>query len=196
MVVQIANPVASASYFVKVAGVGRNGLGLTGKYTLAVDFTQVAVAIITVATNTLTAARATDYTTLSVPEAKLFHFILKATTTNTSVASGVRMVVYNASYQIVATLTAEAGTTTSGAIFLNAGTYYIKYEAATKTGAALSNLTYTLHTVVLSDPIDPYAPPDPTNPPPPAPDYTVVPQPDPFYTSLPLIDPWGTPWSP
>lgn len=200
LVVQVANPVASRTYYLKVESVGRNGFGLTGNYTLAVDFTLAAVPMSTVATKTLTAARATDYTTFAVPEAKLFHFTLGATTTNTAVASGVRMIVYNASYQIVATFTADAGGTSSGAIFLNAGTYYIKFEAATKSGAPLSNLTYTLRTVVLSDPIDPYAPPDPTAlpplPPPPPPDYTTTTQSDPYYAALPLIDPWADPWQP
>jgi hypothetical protein len=194
LVLQVANPLPSKAYFLKVASVGRNGSGLTGDYTLKVDFTIPAVPLSTVASDILTAAQATAYRTLTVPEAKLFHYTLKATTANPSVVSGVRLVIFDAGGLVVATMTADAGTTTSGEVFLNAGTYYLRFDAATKNGETLPNLTYTLRTLVLSDPIDPYAPPDPTAPPPP--DYQVQQDPNLVYTSLTLIDPWTTPWQP
>ncbi len=191
LVAQVMNPNPSKAYFLKVESAPRNGIGATGNYTLTVDFTQPAINLSTVAGNTLTASQTTDYTSLSVPEAKMFHFTLGATSTTATVTSGVRMVIYDANGVIVATMTAEAGTTTSGAIFLNQGTYTVKFKGATKTGVALTNLSYSLKTVVLSDPIDVY---DPTLPPPPP----TSPPPD-FgtgtYTGPVLWDPWLDPWS-
>ena len=54
------------------------------------------------------------------------------------------------------------GTTTTALMFLPTGQYYIKFEGATLTGESLPNMTYSLRTLVVSDPIDPFAPDDPT----------------------------------
>lgn len=196
LVIQVANPIASKVYSLKVQSVGRNGMGTTGDYSLSVDFTRPAVPMTTVAATTLTASRTIDYTTFAVPEAKVFHFTLNATTTDASVASGVRMIIYNANSHIIASFSTDAGTTSTGAVMLGSGTYYMRFEGATKTGVPLANLSYSLRTVVLSDPIDPYAPPDPTNPPPLPPDYTTNHQADPFYIALSLLNPWANPWLP
>jgi hypothetical protein len=193
-VVQVANPQPAMMYYIQVNSVGRGGFGLTGKYTLNVDFTQAAVELSTVATGTLNQTVNTDFRTFSVPEAKLFHFTLSATTADTTIKSGVRLIVYNAEGRIVATLTADAGQTTSGAIFLNSGTYYLKFEAAAADGKQLPDLKYALNATVLSDPIDPFVPLDPLAPPPP--DYTVTTDPNPLYLALQLVDPWLTPWQP
>lgn len=195
LVIQVANPTPSAVYYLKVESVGRNGQGLTGDYTLSADFTQPPVTLSALASNDLTADQSTAYTTLSVARTKLYHFTLDATTTDDQTDSGMRMVIYDSNLNIVATLTTDAGTTSSGDILLGAGTYYVKFTAATKSGAALTNMTFNLATMVLSDPIDPYAPADPTSPPPPpTPDIVSSVPADPFYIGLPLTDPWANPW--
>lgn len=199
VVVQVAHPVASGTYYLKVESVSRGAAGRTGAYTLLANFTQPAVSLAGVATDTLTAARAASYTTLSVAETKLFHFVLSATSSDPATVSGMRMIIYGSDFRVVATLTADAGATSSGAVLLSAGTYYVKFEAATRTGVALPPLTYTLRTAILSDPIDPFAPADPTLPAPapaPADPFTVSQQADPIYLALPLFDPWATPWVP
>ena len=105
------------------------------------------------------------------------------------------MIIYNAAGLIVATLTAEAGTTSTGLVFLNTGTYYLKFEAAALSGQVLPSLTYSLRAAVLSDPVDPYLPPDPTDPPLPPPDFVVEEEPGPIYDLLPP-DPWANIWQP
>jgi hypothetical protein len=195
VVVQVANPAAGQTYFVKVQAVGRNGVGLTGDYTVAADFTRAAVSLGTVASGTLSAASSTAFRTFTVSEAKLMHFALDAATTS-SVGCGVRLIVYNAARQIVATLTTNAGDTSTGVVFLNTGTYYLKFEAAAVTGQVLPSLSYSLRAAVLSDPVDPYMPADPTAPPPPPPpDYEVEEEPRTRYDELPP-DPWANPWQP
>jgi hypothetical protein len=194
VVVQVANPAAGQNYFVKVQSVGRSGAGLTGDYTVAADFTRAAVSLGTVASGTLTAATSTAFRTFSVPEAKLMHFALGAATTS-SVGCGVRLIVYNAAGQIVATLTTNAGDTSTGVVFLNTGTYYLKFEAGAASGQVLPSLSYSLRAAVLSDPVDPYMPEDPNEPPPPPPDYEVREDTRPTYDDLPP-DPWANPWQP
>ena len=195
VVVQVSNPTAGAAYFVQVEGVGRSGTGVTGDYTVSADFTHAAVALSTVASGTLTAAASNTFRTFTVAEAKLMHFALDAATTS-SVACGVRLIVYNAAGGIVATLTANAGSTSTGLVFLNTGTYYLKIEAAAVAGQTLPTVSYALRTAVLSDPVDPYMPLDPTEPPPPPPpDYEVKEETRPIYDNLPP-DPWANPWHP
>jgi hypothetical protein len=202
-VIEVANPVAGAEYFVKVEAVGRNGTGLVGNYTIRVEFARPAVAMQNVWNGTLTDAARRDFVTFTIAEPKVVHFTLSATTTNPAVVSGLVMVVYNDSGTAVARLVAHAGTTTTAQFFLNAGTYHIKFEAATLNGEPLPDLIFNLRMVTVSDPIDPFAPLDPTLPPPPTPttppmttEYIVLDQGDQFYISLGLIDLLGNPWVP
>ena len=196
VVIQVANPLPLQTYFVKVQSVGRNGQGLIGNYTVTVDFTLLAVNASTVTSSTLTNSRKQEYLTFNAPESRAYYFALDANSTDASVQSGLRMVIFGANGAVVATMTVDAGSTSTATILLPAGTYYLRFEAATTTGAALPNLNYKLRAVVVSDPIDPFAPPDPTLPPAPPPDYTTQNQGDPFYIALGLPTPWLDPWTP
>jgi hypothetical protein len=193
-VVQLANPAPASVYYLKVVSVGRNGTGYAGIYSLTADFTLPAMSGSSVLAGTLTEAQQPDFVTLSVPRSRVFNFTLTATSSDPSVETGLRVIIYNTGGQPVATLTVTAGQTNSGTIILAAGTYYVRFAAATRTGAPLPTVNYSLRGLLVSDPIDPYAPSDPTTPPPPPPDFTTEDQGDPFYTGLGLTDPWADPW--
>jgi hypothetical protein len=174
----------------------------------------------------LTNADNEDYVTFVVPQSRVFHFTLDAATSNPTVISGLGMVIFDVNGNPLGKMITPAGTTSSSVMLLSAGTYYIKFEAATLNGDPLPDMTYSLKAMVVSDPIDPYAPPDPTSPPggisppppaspppasppaspppaspppasPPAtPPYVTLDQGDPFYIALGLLDLWTNPWAP
>lgn len=188
-VVQVANPVAGEKYRILVEAVGQNGNYLAGDYDLSVEFSTPAVQRATVTQGTMTDADRVDYLSLGVPEARVYNFALDATSSNPSVVSGVRMTIFNTSGQVVGTLSALAGQTATGTFLLPAGTYYLRFDGATRTGAALPNLSYRLRAVVVSDPIDMLPPPNPTAPPPPP--FTLPPPPPlPVLAELPPLPPW------
>jgi hypothetical protein len=193
-VVQVPHPTQSSTYYLKVESVGRNGTGYTGNYELSADFRLPAIAPAEVMSGNLTDNQKTDYITMTVPKPSVFNFTLEATSADPSVESGLRLIIFATTGQPVATLTVDAGRTSSGTILLPAGTYYLQFSAATKAGCPLPNMSFRLRALLVSDPIDPYAPPDPTNPPPPPPDFLTVDQGDPFYIALGLTDPWTNPW--
>jgi hypothetical protein len=217
-VIQVPGIVAS-DYFIKVESVGRGGVGFAGNYTLKVDFSRAEVDLSGVVSGTLTESSRQSHITLKVPEAKVFHFVLDSFSSNPAVVSGLGMVIYSSNGAAVARMIVTSGTTTTAQIFLSSGTYYIKFEGATLTGEPLPDMTYALRTLIVSDPIDPFAPvdyttlpgsppappppgspPPPPSPPvmpsPPPPEYSTVDQGAEYYISLGLIDLWVNPWLP
>jgi hypothetical protein len=119
------------------------------------------------------------------------------------------MVIFNANNQAVFVLTALAGQTVSGSVFLNQGNYTIVFTAATGDGSELASVDYTLRAKELTDhldpiPIGPGLPPPPPPPPPgeegggttesPPPLTVGEPTtPDPSLLADPIIDPWAPP---
>jgi hypothetical protein len=199
-VVQISNVAANANYYLLVEAAGRNGLYLTGDYYATVTFSEPAMQLTDVRQGTLTQTRSQEHVTLTIAENRVFHFTLEAQSADPSVVSGVRMIIFNAAGNIVFTLTAEAGQRTSGTCLLQAGTYTVRFEAGTKYGEPLPQLTYRLKETIVSDPIDPF-PFDPTDPnqiPPPLspPDFTMIINPDDYYNGQALLDPWSNPFQP
>ena len=142
--------------------VGRGGFGLVGNYTLKVDFSQEEMNLSSVVAGTMANAKKQDYITLYVPETKAFHFALDSSSANPSVISGLGMVIYDQNGNAVGRMVATVGTTTTALMFLSSGTYYIKLEGATFNGEPLPDMAYSLRTLVVSDPIDPFAPEDGT----------------------------------
>jgi Matrixin len=194
-----ANVLPGTDYYVVVQAVGRDGQYLSGDYDVAVSFTDPAVQLTSVRTGTLSASRSQEYVTLTVGENRLYQFTLEGQTTDPDIASAVRMVVYDASGLAIFTISADAGQRTSGAVLLHAGTYTVRFQAATMNGESLPAMGYTFKEVVISDPIDPFTinpltPPTQISTGPP--DFSVTIYDDEYYASLQLPDPPGDPWPP
>jgi hypothetical protein len=191
-VVQVPNVTPGSDYYVLVQPVGRNGNYLSGDYYLTANFREPQVASEGLRQSTLTQANPAEDVTLTVQQSQLSQFILSAQTADASITSGIRMIIYDATGQVVFTVTAEAGRVGTGSVVLLAGTYTVRYEAATKNGEALPALTYSMSFVRVSDPIDPYPTESGqggTKPPP-----VVTVNSNDYYASLGLTDPWLNPW--
>jgi hypothetical protein len=191
-VVQVPNVTPGSTYVIQVVPVGRNGGYYTGDYFLTADFHERVFQQDSLYQSTLTQDRSQTYTTLTVQESQLVQFSLSAQTANASIVSGMRMILYDANGNIVFTMTTNAGQVSSGTVVLLAGTYTVKYEAATQNGAALPDMTFTMGYVRLGHPVDPYPVTlggDNTAPPP-----TVTVYSDSYYSCLGLSDPWLNPW--
>jgi hypothetical protein len=192
-VVQVSNVIPGNDYFIQVMPVGRNGSYLSGDYYLTASFRDPQLNEAGLRQGTLTQMRSAEDVTMTMQESQLVQFTLSAQTVDPTIASGLRMIIYDANGNIVFTVTAFPGQVGSGSVMLQAGTYTVRYEAATKDGEALPALTYNMSYVRLSHPIDPYAVDSGQqgNPPPP-PKVTVYS--DIYYSSLGLSDPWLNPW--
>ncbi len=149
------------------------------------------------ASDTLAGTSAQDFDSMTVSQTQITHFVLSASASGATVATAVRMSIYDQYGNIIFTLDAIAGQTVSSNVILIQGTYTIRFVAATIDGSALSAFTYNLLGETLTDPIDAYPvnPLDPTLPPPPPPNPTplVVATPPP---SIPLPDVGSMPWTP
>jgi hypothetical protein len=164
VVLQIANPVAGAGYYLKVAAQNPSGPRNTGNYFLGVDFTPNAVRLATFATDTLTATRPDVASALTVSSSELFHFVLSAGTGNAAGAAGVRLTIYDKSGKVVFTLVALNGQTVSADVYLAKGNYVARFAGGTPDGSPLPALTFVLRGLTMSDPIGPSAS-DPTSSP-------------------------------
>src|SRR5206468_4246771 len=115
-------------------------------------------------TDTLTAAQPGQARTLSIPKSQVTHFILSAGEPATlSTAAAVRMTVFDSSGRAVFVLTAFAGQTVSGDVYLGTGNYQVVFRAATKDDTTLPAMAFTLRGKSLTDPINPM-PHDPNDP--------------------------------
>ncbi len=191
-VVQVPNVTGGSDYYVEVVPVGRNGGYYSGDYYLTADFREPQVAQDGLRQSTLTQTRSAEDTTLTVQENQFVQFTLTAQSASTSVETGLRMIVYDANGNIVFTATTDAGQVGTGTVMLLAGTYTVRYEAATRDGSALPTLNYTMSYLRLTFPIDPYPADSGQSSPLPPPTVTVYS--DSYYSSLNLSDPWLNPW--
>jgi 7-keto-8-aminopelargonate synthetase-like enzyme len=146
--VQVDNPVANATYYLRVSSDG----GATGQYEVATDFRMQGVLMDMAASGTLSAT-----TTESAPahvtcQDQLFHFALTAGTTATP-GETVTMNIYDADHQLVFSLSASAGDTVSDDVFLAAGVYSITYSVAAPSGSVVSPIVYSLSIAGLTDPV-------------------------------------------
>jgi hypothetical protein len=147
--VQVTNAAKNSRYYVKVA----TDDGGAGDYQLDADIRTQVVNSQMFASGTLGPASAVDYTSLTTGRSQVMYFELTATALPAGVQAGVRMGVFDADGNVVATLFAKAGQTVSMSTFLAAGTYTIRFEGLTATGADLSTMGYSLKGVTLTDPI-------------------------------------------
>lgn len=198
--VQVNGVAAGATYFVKVEA-ARSDSNNVGNYGLSLDFRADPLRVETFVSGTLSAAQTQDFRTLQVNESQLFLFQLSARNLETTtLETAVRMTVYDAAGQAVFTLRAAADQTVSADVLLDAGTYTVRFVAATRTGELLPLVQFDFRGLARSDSdgptlLDPTAiptgsttptsTPKPSTPPatPPAPTPTPAPTPAPPWTT-------------
>jgi predicted Zn-dependent protease len=156
-VVQIIGAASNQDYYIRVDGQSSG----TGDYQLSADFRSQAVNLQLFASATLSAASATDYTSLTANRSQLTRFVLSAGTAPAGVQAGMRMAIFDAAGHVVTVLFAHAGQTVTATTYLAMGQYTIRVEELTPGGVALPAMTYSLQGITLTDPIGPL-PLDPT----------------------------------
>jgi hypothetical protein len=162
---QVRNAAPGATYYIKVtADVSAGPKSAKGDYQLGVNYTTQPTVVGQLATDTLTAGMSTQARSMTVNKPQVTHFVLSAGDVVAADATAVRMTLFDQNGRAVFVLTALAGQTVSGDVFLGAGSYKAVFRAATKTGSALPAIAFTLRGKTLTDPIDPL-PQDPNDPP-------------------------------
>jgi hypothetical protein len=159
IIVQVANAVPIADYLIMVGAAQRPNKANTGAYVLDVTFGGTAApANQTYAADTLSSAAPQDVRTLSVSQNQLFSFVLSANTGGSTQAAEVQMQIVDANGNMVYSQIAYAGQqATTGNVYLQSGSYTVRFTAVPKTPGQLPALTYTLAGLVLSDPQGPQA---------------------------------------
>ena len=172
--VQVPGATPYATYYVEVSADPFAGTNVTGNYLLGVDYLAAPIVLSQFATNALSGTSNQDFYSMSVPISQITHFVLSGSDQNSTVATAVRMTIYDQNGNIIFAIDANAGQTVSANVFLQQGTYTVRFVAATIDGSALSPFTYTLIGETLTDPMDVLPTPG-TNPPPPPPPSSPTP---------------------
>jgi hypothetical protein len=169
--------------FVRVSAAPRLGKAERGNFYLAADFSTGPVPMAQpFAAGNLTSAAAEEYRSLTVGRNELFEFTLSATAASGQTAQ-VQLLLYDDRGQLVYRQVAYAGQPAStGAIYLAAGGYTVRFVAVAPAGAPLPAVSYALSGLVLSDPIGPL-PINPTTSPTPAPSDAAPKPTDPTITT-------------
>ncbi len=193
--VQIANATPFATYYVQVSADPYAGANNTGNYLLGVDYISAPIVLTQFASNTLSGTSNQDFYAMSVAVDQVNHFVLSASGPSATVATAVRMTIYDQNGNIIFTLDAIAGQTVSANVLLRQGSYTVRFVAAAIDGSALSPFTYNLLGETLTDPMDAYPvnPLDPSLPPPSNSTPTVV---GTSPTNPPPPDAGSSPWTP
>jgi hypothetical protein len=191
--VQLYGITAGAVYYIKVSalpGASHNA----GNFSLAVQFNNDAATTFTqLGTATLAQSTIVGYKSLTVAQSQLVQFSLSASVGYSPVAAAVRMTVYDQNNNVVFTMVAFAGQPLSTSFaFLTAGTYTVRFNAATQTGFYLPALTWALAARTLSDPQDP-VPIDPTGTGTGSTGVTIGTSTGGSVGSLPIISPYSDP---
>jgi hypothetical protein len=161
-IVQIPGVASGNTFYIKVAPDMSAGANNTGDYLLGVNYRTTPILLGQLATSTLTAAQPVEARTVTVAQSQVTHFVLSASASD--VAAAVRLIIFDQNGVPVFALTALAGQTVSGDVYLAGGVAYkAVFRAATADNSALPALTYNLRGKSMTDPIDPL-PTDPTDP--------------------------------
>ena len=147
---------AGAVYYVQVGALAGSSQNV-GNYCLAVQFNNDAATTFTqVSSSTLSQSAVVGYQSLAVGQAGLVQLNLSADTGTALVNAAVRMTIYDQNNNQVFSLVAYSGQPLSTIfVFLEAGTYTVRFNAATRSGANLPDLAWVLQARRLSDPMDP-----------------------------------------
>jgi hypothetical protein len=153
--VEVLNVVPGASYFIKISPTYPDGSRETGAYFMGVDFsTQPKTAIQSYASGTLTPAAPVQTSVLKVGTNSLYEFILSASAATDWTQAA--MEIYDASGRLVFRLLAYSGQLAStGHVYLQAGTYTVRYSAAAAPGTTLGDVSCSLTGQLISGPIGP-----------------------------------------
>ena len=152
-VVQVADALPNADYYVAVRGEQTEPLHVVGNYFLGVTFSNNPVSLQTYIGGTLTQSSSTDVRTLQVNQAQLFHFVLNVGGSQAPTGTAVTMTIFDQSGNVVSTLTVASGDTQSLTVFLAPGTYAVRISGSTLDGSPLSSVSYSLSGLAQSDPI-------------------------------------------
>jgi hypothetical protein len=183
-----------SDYYVRVVAASQAGEFQMTDYKLDISFDDSKIDLETIKNGDLSAANPVGFTSLNISASRQFLFSLGVNSQDTTIESGARLIIFDSAKNVVGTLTAESGQATTMTLFLMPGIYTIMITGGTKTGIPIPRLDYKVKMAVLNDPIDPYAPADPTVPPPPV--CSSQDNGSTYYASLGLIDPWNNPWLP
>jgi hypothetical protein len=155
--VQIPNATASATYYVEVAALNPNGSNNAGNFVLGIKYdTSPPVVLEAMGSGGLSSAASVSSATLNMAQNSLFHFVLAADNGGSSSSAKVTMTVYDESGKVIVTLSAQTGQRpVSAVVYLQAGTYTIRYSAVSTFGAFMP-VNFWLDGEILSDPIGPY----------------------------------------
>lgn len=153
--VQIVNPVAGATYYVKLTGAPTPQGPALGNYDLNVNYSPQPVNLQTLTTQTITASNGQVQETLHNFVGQLFHFVLS------SQAGAIAMTITDQTGKVLLTLGTK-GEAVSANVFLKGGTYSVHFTGTpTTVGVPMS---FLLRGDRITDPNSPEAT-DPTETP-------------------------------
>ncbi len=162
MSLQIPNALPSARYVIEVSARNSGSVSASsiGGYELAATFSTAAVPDNLLVTDSITTAQPDSFRTLIVPTTELYHLDLSAND-GANAPDAVRLTVFNSNESPIFGLDAVAGSGSSiGDVLLGPGTYVVRLDAVTRSGAVAPATTYTLDGFIRSDALGP-APMDP-----------------------------------
>ena len=189
--IQVSGVASGNRFYLKVNADVSAAENNTGDYLLGVNYRTAPMALPQLAASTLTDAQSMEVRTLTVSQSQVTHFVLSASAAG--VPSAVRLTIFDQNNNPIFMLTAMAGQTVSGDVYLGAGvTYKAVFRAATADHSTLPAISYTLSGKSLTDAIDPGTH-DPTDPVPVAPYPIVGPPLPPPLNPDPTTDPYTPP---
>lgn len=143
---------AGASYVIRVAGSGTSA-SPSGNYYLNATFGAVGSSLDVLAAGTLGTASAAGVASVTAPSTQVYEFALTGSAASTGTDAMLRLTVTNASGLVMATITCLASEAATINVLLGAGTYSVRVEAFSPSGANLPPLPYQLAGTNLTDPI-------------------------------------------
>lgn len=188
---QVPSVVAGATYTVLLKVQDANWSAWSGGYAATIDFSQPLAQVQTLASGVANQNSRVAFG-IDVQETGGFRLSLTATSANTAAVNWFDLQLYDATGNLVAAVRTD-GVTSTDTLFalLKKGQYTVVLQPS-YTAASSATISYNLGISRLSDPIDTFAPADPTSPPPLSP-----PPPPPPSNGEPGIILIGTPpWLP
>ncbi len=189
---QVPLTLGGGTYFVQLRVQDATKGASSGNYHASVDFSQPLVTANTWVSGTATASSQIVHG-IDVKESGTFVFRLTALSSNRNHVDRLEARVFNAQGQLVASWRTDGRASTDTlTVFLAKGRYSIQIVPGHSGSNSPATLSYSMSVNRLSDPIDPYLPPDPLSPPPPPP----PPPPPEEEEGIIIITPPFNPWAP
>jgi hypothetical protein len=189
---QVPFTLGNGTYYVQLKVQDANWGSWSGNYHASVDFSQPLVTADKWVAGTATASSQIVHG-IEVLESGTFVFRLTALSSNRDDVDWLEARIFSAQGQLVAVWGTDGlASTDTLTAFLAKGRYTIQLVPAYTNPNSSAFLAYSLGLNRLSDPIDPYLPPDPLSPPPPPP----PPPPPGEKDGVRIITPPWNPWLP